>query len=321
MKPKLSAVAREASVSLTTASLVLRGKGNRSIPNATRERVIEAATRLGYPFAIHRESTSFGTIALFIGEIATESEARGDWDDCAALLVASMYAASTRNQKLIILKPWHLPKIDSIITEESVSGCILMRKEGRDDVSRLCSLVPCVDLFPDVGQYHVYPDIDAMVNLVLSHFGRLGHSRLCYLLSPNRSELEKAKVETIKEKCVLVNITPMICASSQDALRLLKTKKPPTAFWAHDDLAARHLWTELSQQGLHVPKDVSIIGTGNSPIASCPDLGLTSISPSWDAIIHKCIDLIEAISKKQSTPLSHSIQPRLVVRTSTGPAP
>ena len=63
LKPRLRQVAEQAGVSLTTASMVLAGKGK--ISPRVRERVVEAALKIGYQRRSSR-SESPGTITLLL---------------------------------------------------------------------------------------------------------------------------------------------------------------------------------------------------------------------------------------------------------------
>ena len=280
---------------------------------------MKVANRLGYPFEATENTPTVRTIGLYCGDLSTQFEGAKSWEDSHSLLLASLYAASTRNYRIAILKPWHLQKMNAVTFEGECVGCIIVKNDGAEDLKPLLSAGPCFDLTGKENQYTIGVDVRQATEGVVSHFVRLGHKRLCYVsdsgIGPRfRENSDDILGETLKQGAIA-----QIVDGPNEAITLLETKRPPTAFWCASDEIARNLWAQFHRKGIHVPKNVSLIGWGNSPQPIGPDFGLTTLSPNWDAMIHQSIDLLEQLAKGRTIKTCHFVTPRLVVRTSTGP--
>ena len=104
-RPHLTDVAREAGVSVGAASLALSGRGR--IADSTRERVREAAERLGYtadPVARAMRSGHLPLIGLVITDLADPVDFE-QWGAFWSRILASLSAAATRRDHGFVLLP------------------------------------------------------------------------------------------------------------------------------------------------------------------------------------------------------------------------
>ena len=101
---------------------------------------------------------------------------------------------------------------------------------------------------------------------------------------------------------------------------LLKADRGLTAIVCVNDLMAVGALRELREQGIRVPQDVSVTGFDNIDWARFCHPALTTVHIPRDKIGQTICD---CLMKADGPPLAHEfvIDPELVVRDSTGPAP
>jgi DNA-binding LacI/PurR family transcriptional regulator len=96
----------------------------------------------------------------------------------------------------------------------------------------------------------------------------------------------------------------------------------PTAFLALNDEIAIGALHGLQQAGLRVPEDASVAGFNNQEICLMPTPTLTSVDQRVDETVGSAVDLLlEQADRPFARPRVRMIEPLLVVRGSTGPAP
>ncbi|MCP2034563.1 LacI family transcriptional regulator/LacI family purine nucleotide synthesis repressor [Planomicrobium sp. HSC-17F08] len=138
--------------------------------------------------------------------------------------------------------------------------------------------------------YSVSLDYSEAGYLAASHFINSGHQEIAWIGGTLDTETNKdgllgfvhalqANNHKIRKKRLVV--THLDKASLYAAFEsLMVLKKKPTAIVAASDNIAIQLMEFLQIAGLEVPKDISIIGIGNSTEAGHPDNKLTSIGIS-----------------------------------------
>ncbi len=78
----------------------------------------------------------------------------------------------------------------------------------------------------------------------------------------------------------------------------------------------------IRQRGLSVPADISVIGYDNSPIAQSRYLAITSIDDRSDVVGAAAgRALLDRIDDPTSEPRRTLVEPTLVIRATTAPAP
>jgi len=96
----------------------------------------------------------------------------------------------------------------------------------------------------------------------------------------------------------------------------------PTAFLALNDEIAIGALHGLQQAGLRVPGDASVAGFNNQEICLMPTPSITSVDQRVEETVGASVDLlVEQIDRPFARPRIRMIEPLLVVRGSTGPAP
>jgi DNA-binding LacI/PurR family transcriptional regulator len=169
------------------------------------------------------------------------------------------------------------------------------------------------------------------IERIVEYLHDLGHHRLAFIghhstLGPT-SERERAFIETVSR---YGPATQWRTATDQDGLdggrraarELLAGGFHPTAIICVNDFMAVGVLRELREQGLRVPDDVSVTGFDNVKLSEYCHPLLTTVHIPRDRIGHLVFETLVPESAR-STVRARDIQvdPELVLRESTGPAP
>ena len=103
-------------------------------------------------------------------------------------------------------------------------------------------------------------------------------------------------------------------------LRLIREQQV-TAYWALNDHDALQNLAFLAQEGVRVPQDLALIGRHDTPWAVQFSPNLTSLSIEPAACAATVVEAVSALLQHQPAPALRLVQPRLVPRESTRPAP
>jgi DNA-binding LacI/PurR family transcriptional regulator len=101
--------------------------------------------------------------------------------------------------------------------------------------------------------------------------------------------------------------------------RLLTLPTPPTAIFATNDLMALGIMSAAWELGLHVPRDLSIVGFDDIAQATYNTPSLTTIVMSVNAIAEQALGSLLAMLEGKTVSSPPMLQPTLAVRASTAP--
>lgn len=280
-KATLKDVAKAASVSLATASLVLNRKGQLS--DNVRERVLDAAKALDYhkPIVLGENRRYLGYVAILVFE---DAEKAFVWNFFRRIIV-QLEAVVTRAGYYPIIIPVTIncePQdiLEKILVAKAKAVCSIdygnaelfrnLEEQGLPVIvinntgfqTQYFSV--CVDDFH--GAYEG-----------AKHLITLGHTRIAYgeyhrpempaLLYDRfvgfKKALDEADLPFPEEFRMTVNLF-----DPDDLLQqlraLFQSATPPTAIFAHDDYLAACIIGDLRALQLRVPEDVSIIAPGDT---------------------------------------------------------
>jgi DNA-binding LacI/PurR family transcriptional regulator len=291
-RPTSADVARLAGVSRTTVSFVLNGRQDIRIRPATRERVLEAANRLGY----HPDAAA-GQLArgdsLTIGLVLHMDASQIASDALLPLMLRGLGdAARGANYQVLIesLPPepggyrrlLQSRRVDGLI----VSGPIIEDGELRGVYD---------DGFPVVVHGHAanqsLPSVDIdnveAAQAAVGHLIANGHTSIAMITNaPVTYTSARERVEGYKLALQgagiefdpgLVAEGAIVAASGQAAMEaLLQSRQFTAAFVASDSLAMGAM-NAVRTSRLKVPDDISIVGFDDIPLAAHFDPPLTTV--------------------------------------------
>lgn len=338
----LADVAAAAGVSTSTASLVMTGRGSElRISASVQERVRTTADRLGYrPNAVSvglRTGTS-RTLGFISDSVAT-SQVAGN------MILGAIEAAKEHGYMLFIseTEASSAAERDLIhaMSDRQIDGLILATMfTRRHSVPRAAVNVPVVllnSVQPSPATVDsVLPDEveagRAAAQMLLDH----GHRKIHLLgAGPRLSDVPKdsiagrERLQGIHAALRAVGVTPASHTALADwtpplgraaTQALLERDPSPGAVICFNDRIAFAAYQVLSEAGLRIPDDVSVVSFDDSDIAGWMRPGLTTFALPHEAMGRKAVELLIARigrgKDQPSTPGVHRIPMPLQVRQS-----
>lgn len=326
----LEEVARRAGVSTATVSRVLNNVG--PVKNTTRARVLRAVEELKYNPNLHARSLAGGK-SRSIGIIVSNIENPFFLDIYKAVeaqALAAGYELIMANTDYI---PERLTASIRLMIGRRVSGLAAIVSEMDANLMEELngSRIPVV--FYDVGTprrniTNIRVNYRYGMEKLVSYLYNMGHRRMAFVghhtpLGPIHERLKVlldsverlpgVRVETVGDSDTL--------EGGRRAARAVLTAAPDvTAIVCVNDIMAVGVLRELRDSGLRVPEDVSVTGFDNIKLAQFCHPPLTTVHIPRDEIGEI---ICECLLRSENRPLDREfvIDPELVLRDSTGPAP
>ncbi|WP_245838439.1 LacI family DNA-binding transcriptional regulator [Niveispirillum lacus] len=325
-------VARRAGVSTKTVSRVLNNEGR--VAEDTLARVRAAVADLDYRPNPNARSLA-GRRSYLIGLF---------YDNPSSNYMADIKGGAIRRCQEkgyhLLTEPCeaddpNLPRLMvSVATRFRLDGLILTpplvdRQDVLDAVA--AANVPLVRIAPRTDPErtaHVCMDDQAAARLAAEHLADLGHHRLGMILGHPDHGAAMLRQRGFQQAAADRGLTLLphhivpgdfsFASGFAAAERLLSLPDRPTAIFAgNDDMAAATV-AAANKHGLQVPRDLSVVGFDDSPIAQVIWPPLTTIRQPTMAMAAAAVDLL--IGDGESEPV-RQLDFELMVRQSTGPLP
>ncbi len=328
----LKSVASHVGLTAGTVSAVLNDSpAAKSIPDATKTRILSAARELNYRpnfFARTLRNKRTFTIGVIAEEIG----------DAYGSMVISGVERYLRSQNYFFLTVIHrhdpalVIKYSQMLIERGVEGFIAV-----DTLLHEPPGIPTVAVAGHrrlEGVTNIVLDHMHAARLALQHLVDLGHRQIGFLRGQKFSSDSKDRWEAILATCAELGIT--VPASSvvemdrDDASpemgydftkQLMAKAKNLTAIFAYNDIAAVGAIRALRELGKRVPEDVSVVGFDDIRDAAYHNPSLTTVrqplGKMGEIAAQTLLDRIE--DRAPFTP-QIAIEPLLVIRESTSRA-
>lgn len=324
-------VCKLAGVSKATVSRVLNETGQ--VKAQTREAVLAAMQQLGYqPNSLaqalatnttnsiglvlpHFESSYFGSI-LFEAEqgaqkagkkllvVNSKNSEQGEKEAVATL--------ATQRCDAILLYSRHLSEVQLIELQQQYPSPLVI-------LNRRLS-------HPQLHSFGL--DQTQIAQLAMQHLLNLGHRHIACITSPLVSETGKIRYhvyqQALYEQGIELNSSLVIEGDNtllggyQAMQQLLQQGISMTAVFACNDDMALGTMRAMHEHGIHVPKQVSIIGIDNEPAAAFAIPSLSSVSLPIGELTQQAISLAVEIANKKPQDAQHRLyQGSLIAREST----
>jgi LacI family transcriptional regulator len=337
-------VAKECGLSPSTVSMVLNGAPlARYIPEATKQRINEAAQGMGYkpnPFAQALRSRHSQTIGVMVPDIADPY--------CSQILCGIESSLSKSNYLPFLVDirndSSRFRKYLNVLLARRVEGLIILANSLSFETELLSALenekIPSVILGRALNTESlnwVATDNETGAQQALEYLYRIGHRKIAFVRGPEMiidSQQQWAGVLSFAGSAGL-ELDPRLVVtlsgpfSSYEAgfertKHLLSLGIPFTALLAFDDMTAFGCIRALISAGLRVPQDCSVIGFDDIPASDYYNPSLTSVREHLETLASMGAEiLMEAIgagNKNETTTAVHrKIKPELIVRESTAP--
>jgi DNA-binding LacI/PurR family transcriptional regulator len=331
-RPTVRDVAAVAGVSLTTVSHALNGKGR--VDARTRERVLDAAKRIGYranPTARSLRSGRTGILALvlpMIGSDGHRNEALG-LDFYIRLAGAAAGAAAARDHALLLPPP--LRQIADV-RGLPVDGAIVVDPGAHDPVLALFDALglPVVTVERDPARpgadWFVASDNARNTRTVLHHLAANGARRIALLapqttaswVSETRETYAAWTAEHAREPIVVsVPHERLEGSAYTSTLALLDRPDRPDAVYAVSEPYATGALRAARERGLRVPGDLLLVAGVDSHEASAGDPPITALDLHPDEQAAVAVELLVARVAGRDADVPRTVPGTLCIRRST----
>ncbi|HEY3418042.1 MAG TPA: LacI family DNA-binding transcriptional regulator [Armatimonadota bacterium] len=331
----LKQLAQLAGVSIATVSRALNDDPH--VLPTTRQRILDLANlyhyhpnRLAHGFL----SGKSGAIGCIIPSINSGYYSR--------ILRGVVEYAFAESYHVIILQAMHradfLQRAVETLLEQRVEGMLIATGDDVPIPKTVLYGILSQGIIPvsmdttetEIPIDHIHTDEDKFGELAIDHLADLGHREIAYIGYKHKelrgralgvyNALRKHKLST--EHMLLDH-----AIIDQEFLKRLFQRKPrPTAIATHFDEMAAVIIQQCTYMGIHVPRDVSIVGCGNLHFAEILLPPLTTIEQYPEQIGRRAAEfLVQSFQAKVSSeahqPATIVVTPSLVVRKSCAPPP
>ena len=338
-------IARACGFSVSTVSIVLsEAPLSQNVAAKTREQIRSMARKLGYhPDAFarslrSRRSQTVGVLVFDLSDPFCMPVVRG--------IQAGLYPA--RYMPLLIDAQSQRPLFDSymkMILERRAESLIVIASWVFEETNLLADLkknhVPIVIIGRDLterGINSVFIDNEAGGALAMRHLTELGHRKIAVIRGPEEmfdseprwaGAKRAAEAKGIKLDSKLVFQLPGLVGPAsgfeggeQLAKEMLASGWPFTAVIAFDDVTALGVIRGLTNVGVRVPEDCSVVGFDDILLAELTTPGITTVrQPLKEMGMRAAAWVVEAVEGRgrgsADGPHSYKAQPELVVRASS----
>ena len=316
MTATLTDVARRAGVSVATASRAF-GEPDR-LAVATRERVLRAASDLGY--ATPQAATTTRTIGVIVPDVA---------NPVYATLLKAIEGQAWHGRHRIVLFDADEDlrrEREQIERARKLDGMLLCSPRLPDEdvlalvgetpyvvINRLLAGAPCVLMDAEHGPRQA-----------VEHLAALGHRHIAYAAGPLGSWADSRRSDTVARACESFGIRLTRLSHHAASIQGGRAAAAPaaasgaTAVIAYNDLVALGVEAGMSDLGRSCPEDISIVGIDDIEMAGAVTPGLTTVRMPIGRSGALAVDLL--LQAMAGTPPEEAavLNSQLIVRGSTG---
>ena len=331
----LSDVARQAEVSLTTASRALDPDNDHPVNARTRARVQAAAERLSYrpnPMARALRTRRLPTIAIVVHDVSDPY--------FAEVVKGATRAASAKGFLTVVCSSDRDPATELRYVEmlclSRVSGVIFAGggleephyRHAMTGYARsiagyggaIVALQPRAERWPSE-----VPDNRTGARLATDHLVALGHVRVAMISGPATLRTSRERELGYADAMHTAGFTPNIVAADfttaggAQAMACLLSDRSVTAVFVATDRMALGALAELRRQGIRVPDDISVVGFDDIPGLEFIHPNLTTVRvPLQDLGAAGVARLLQELDGPSDDPRVRLHPVELVRRESTG---
>jgi DNA-binding LacI/PurR family transcriptional regulator len=299
---------------------VLNNDPRQTIPPETRERILQAAQRLGYsPYAPARLLRS-GQSQLVLAVLPFEQ-----LDPILSLYLKDLEQKLALHGLTLICYVGVHPQTGTLHPSTHVTPCVLLSYAPQDDPLIANFLhhfhAPVLQL---LGGARAQERVGEMQADYLIQRGK--HSLL--FLTPEREDIQviaHSRLRGVRQACTQwQQAAPLVCTipSEREEARLvlrhaLATCPPPWGLCCYNDEIALAALAILADEGIAIPQMAAVIGCDNIPLARWGIPALTTIAFRDEGSLDALIETIVALSRGESATWTSQRTLTLVERAST----
>ncbi|WP_306322063.1 MULTISPECIES: LacI family DNA-binding transcriptional regulator [unclassified Streptomyces] len=330
-RPTSADVARRAGVSRTTVSYVLNGRSEQGISETTRRRVLSAVEELGYAPNAAASTLRAGRSSVvllpmwnlpsspatdaYIDHLSRELEER----DLSLLIHGDRTASGVEGARI-----WAALRPAAVLVD--VARC----PPDAAELLHRAEIVTLLTFSTDPRAAHapgLPEDLAAVARCAAQYLVDRGHRRLASLVPGGElADLGALRLDAVREvaDAAGVPVRRVDCELGTDSIAaaIASWSDPavrPSAVYAYNDEFALALIQVLRDNGLRVPEDIAVIGSGDFPMGSVLRPRLTTAHVPADARAKAVATAVRRLLDGEGVDqdeVAAAVRPRLVVRES-----
>ena len=334
-RPKLQDVADLAGVSIGTASQALNHKA--SVAPETRELVFQAASQLGYELPARtlsqpeKELSAIGVLVKahdgqrVLIDPFYSAVLKGAEQECTRYSLNFLYSSLPVNAQSAVVEWPHL------VRDQQANGWLVVGAFAQETVfeleQRLSSPVVLVDTHvPDSSYDMVVTDYTNGAHDAVTYLASQGHQHIGLIGSnpeshPSIQQRREGYLRALADsdiEDIYLEDSPLHSEAVFEATQRLLTRAPQiTAIFACTDDAAMAVMRAAYDLGRHIPDDLSVVGFGDTALASEVVPPLTTVFV--DKVLMGTLGVRQLLDRRQDparTPFTIVLGTRLVERKS-----
>lgn len=336
-RPTIHDVAREAGVSIATVSYVLNNRG--SVAPATRERVLSVARNLNYRPSMTARNLQANETRLFA--YSWRPAPADSFNPILDQFLRSMAQSAAHHGYRLLVYPTdsieqELAAYQTLVGENRVDGIVLSNTNyGDPRISRLQQWGFPFVCFGRTGEESRFPwvDVDGHAGALAAtrHLLEMGHRQIVALGWPQgslaghhrlngfRAAMQEAGIADVEAQIVRAENLQEAAREAVRPLLMQRADKRPTAILAVSDLMAIGVLNVAEELGLHVGRDLALVGFDDSPISRFLRPTLSSLAQPVEEVGERLIAMLAALCNgNHLDPREVLLTPTLVVRESSG---
>ncbi|WP_027094178.1 LacI family DNA-binding transcriptional regulator [Cohnella thermotolerans] len=332
-------IAKEAGVSSATVSRVLNNTA--PVKASTRAKINAIIEKHQFqPNALARSllKRETGTIAIIMPDITNpffpevfrgaENEARKKGHTFFLCNSAGDY--SRESEYLSVLREKRVDGIIFLGGRINLAQCPPELAQEMIELSRHVPIVLVNGNIPKSGLPRVFTDEAKGAELATQHLIDLGHRNVAFLGGLEPFSTTTAKVKgfraTLRRNGIPYRPNSVLYGgfSITDGKtlmsRLLGMEDRPSAVFCVNDFTAIGAIKAAMEHGLRIPEDISIVGFDDTLLANAVVPELTTVTQNANELGALSVELLHRLITKDKARKPIALEPRLIVRKSTGPA-
>lgn len=324
-------IAADCGCSRTTVATILSGKIADNYAETTRDKVLAAARRLGYvpdrsaSNLVRRRTNLVAVFAGRVFDLRTES--------CIAIINGLLRASAGSGYELVMFtEPQHGPGgLADAVRSRAVDGVIILsdfhlREAGYGELAGMGVPMLVIEATRPGSPGILAIDETGAITEAVGHLAGFGHRRVGFI---NVRGVFPRRVPAFLESCAKAGVSGIVAdvsdwnmnENAKAAMRLLSARQRPTAIITScDDLGAIAILAALRERGMDAPRDLSLIGWDNLRAGEAAKL-TTIDKPFKEKGEMGWREMRRVLENPGYCPQWRSLAARLLIRSSTGPAP
>ncbi|MEG0076875.1 LacI family DNA-binding transcriptional regulator [Anaerorhabdus sp.] len=323
-------VAKAANVSISTVSRVLNYDPSLNVPEDTKKRVFETVEKMGYCKKEIKMKNNYSRNRVGIVQWYTNEK---ELNDPFYHSIRVGVESTLHNNNIEIIRSFK--DDDDYFTKlEGLDGLICIGKFSKTEIAEFRKITDKI-IFIDMFMEKIYVntiimDVQNALKDAIEYLISLGHRRIGFLggieFTTDGLKYKDQRKIFFERYCSTYNIEYLKYVreeqfTSQSGYEMMKSilslpKLPTAVFCANDPIAFGAL-SAISEAGLSVPDDISIIGFNNDPTSAYANPPLTTINvPSEKMGEFSAQFLSMFLKQKKIYPMMSMVPCELIIRQS-----